>query len=89
MGIAKFVYLLCALMSMGCAAMLIRGYLKSRTRLLLVACFCFIGLAINNGFLFIDCVLMPDIDLSGSFWRSLLGAVSGSILLAGLIWELT
>lgn len=87
--IAKIVYLLCALASAGCAGMLVRGYLTSRTRLILLASLCFAGLAINNVFLFVDLVVLPETNLSGNFWRNLIGAFSGGVLLVGLIWELT
>jgi len=87
--IAKVVYLLCALGSISCAILLIRGYLENRTKLLLWSCLCFAGLAVNNAFLFIDVVILPDMDLFGTFWRNLIGAASGAILLYGLIWELT
>lgn len=89
MEIDKIVCLLCALMSFGCALALVRGYLKDRTTLLLWSSLCFVGLALSNSFLFFDLVLYPEMDLWGSFWRALLTAISGSLLLYGLIWELT
>lgn len=87
--IAKVVYLLCALGSFTCAIMLVRGYFTTRTKLLLWSSLCFVGLAINNAFLFVDVIVFPDVDLFGTYWRNLIGAVSGGILLGGLIWELT
>ena len=60
---AETVYLLCALTSVVCATMLIRGFLKSRVRLLLWASICFIGLACNNVLLFADFVVFPGIQL--------------------------
>lgn len=87
--INKVVYLLCAIASTGCAGMLIRGYLARKTRLLLWASLCFVGLALNNAFLFIDLAMLPQVELSGTFWRNLMGALSGAALLGGLIWELT
>jgi len=86
---AKLVYLLCALGSFSCALLLIRGYLSNRTKLLLWSSVCFVGLAVNNVFLFVDVIVFPDVDLFGTYWRNLIGAVSGGILLTGLIWELT
>ncbi len=87
--VAKVVYLLCALGSVGCAVLLIRGYLKDRTRLLLWSSLCFAGLACSNVFLFVDLAVFPELNLYGSLWRGILGAVSGALLLYGLIWELT
>ncbi|RYZ84647.1 MAG: hypothetical protein EOP06_17705 [Proteobacteria bacterium] len=86
---AEFVYLLCAVMSLICAAMLFRGFRMNRTNLLLWASASFALIAVMNVFLFLDLAIIPDVELQGSFWRNLLGAFSGTILLTGLIWELT
>lgn len=86
---AEAVYLLCAVLSLGCAAMLLRGYLNSKSRLLLWSALCFGFIAANNTFLFIDLAMLPELDLHGPFWRNLLSASGGSVLLFGLIWELT
>lgn len=87
--VAKLVYLLCAVASVGCATMLIRGYRRDRTRLLLWSSLCFAGLALNNVLLFVDLVMFPEINVNGALIRSVLGAGSGVLLLYGLIWELT
>jgi hypothetical protein len=87
--VAEVVYMLCALMSFACAWMLFRGYRTSQTRLLLWASVSFALIAAVNIFLFVDLGLFPDIDLHGPLWRNFLGAISGSVLLVGLIWELT
>jgi Family of unknown function (DUF5985) len=82
---AESVYLLCALTSIACAALLWRGYRLSRTRLLFWSCLCFIGLALNNVLLLVDLVVVPDVDLS--LWRTTVGLVSLMILLIGLVRE--
>lgn len=82
---AEAVYLLCAATSIACAALLLRGYLRQRTRLLLWSSLCFVSLAANNALLFIDLIMVPGIDLS--LWRGLTGLVGVSLLLFGLIWE--
>lgn len=87
--IAKLVFLFCSLGSIACAVLLVRGYFKDRTRLLLWSGLCFVGIAINNTLLFIDLVMVPDLNFYGSLMRSGLSAASGGILLYGLIWELT
>lgn len=87
--IPEIVFLMCAMGSVGCATMLIRGYRRDRTRLLLWSSLCFAGLALNNVFLFIDLAMIPEVEINGAIWRGLIGAGSGSILLYGLIWELT
>jgi hypothetical protein len=79
------VYLLCAATSIVCAVLLFRGYRLSRTRLLFWASLCFVGLAINNVGLFIDLIVLPEIDL---FWWRTVPALGGMlILLYGLISE--
>jgi hypothetical protein len=65
---AETVYALCAVTSILCAVLLLRGYRISRTRLLFWASLCFVCLAINNVLLFIDLIVVPDIDLAS--WRS-------------------
>ncbi len=82
---AELVYMLCLLTSTACAALLIRSYVQTRTRLLLWSSLCFAGLAANNALLFVDRVLVPDVDLS--LWRSLVALISIAILVFGLIWD--
>ena len=80
---AEAVYLLCAATSIACGVLLLRGYHVSGTRLLLWAGFCFLGLAINNVMLFIDLIVLPDVDL---FWWRTAPALAGMlILMYGLI----
>lgn len=79
------VYLLCAATSMSCAALLLRGYRRQRTRLLLWSSLCFVLLALNNILLFIDLIVVTSTDLS--LWRSVTALAGVSILLFGLIWE--
>ena len=82
---AETVYVLCALTSMACAALLYRGYARGRARLLLWSSLCFAGLALNNILLFVDKVLLPDRDLSVPRTAA---AVAGLLLiLYGLIWD--
>jgi hypothetical protein len=82
---ATVVYALCALTSLACAVLLIRGYRESRARLLLWAALCFVGLATNNVLLFVDLGLVPELDLS--IWRSLPTLIGLSLLVYGLVWE--
>jgi hypothetical protein len=81
----ELVYVLCALTSMACAGLLFRAYRGNRTRLLLWSTLCFIGLALNNVFLFIDLVIVPDIDLR--LVRSGSALVGLTTLVIGLVWE--
>jgi hypothetical protein len=82
---AEAVYILCALTSLACAVLLLRGYGRSRTRLLLWSGLCFVGLAVSNMLLFVDLVIFPEGDLG--VWRSASALVGISTLLYGLIWD--
>lgn len=83
--VAELVYALCAATGLLCAVLLLRGYRASRTKLLFWASLCFAGLALNNVLLFIDLILLPQIDLF--VWRSVAALAGMSVLLYGLIWE--
>jgi hypothetical protein len=85
MTIAKAIYLLCAAASLVVALMLLRQYLKSRTRLLLWSLVCFTGLAANNVLVYIDLVVYTGVDLS--VYRSAAGAVAMAAMVYGLVWE--
>ena len=82
---AEAVYLLCALTSLFCAVLLARSYRRQRTRLLMWSTACFIGLAINNILLFVDLVLVPDVDLG--LLRSGTAFLAVGLLVIGLTWE--
>ena len=82
---ATLVYALCALTSLACAVLLLRGYARNRVRLLLWSGLCFTGLALNNIILLVDMRMVPTIDLS--VWRTLPALAGIVILLYGLVWE--
>ena len=77
-------YVLCFLTSLLCAALLLRGYLRSRSRLLLWSGLCFCGLALNNLVLVFDRAT-PSIDLSLA--RTLPALLGLLLLVYGLVWE--
>ena len=82
---AGAVYILCCLTSLACALLLFRGYRESGARLLLWAGLAFVGMALNNGLLFVDRILVPERDL---YLLRTLPVLSGLLLLLyGLIWE--
>jgi len=85
----EIVYMLCAVMSSVCAYLLFRGYRHGGQKLLLWTSLSFALFAANNIFLFFDLAIYPELNLHGPLWRNVLGAVSGFLLLFGLIWELT
>jgi hypothetical protein len=79
------VYLLCLLTSFAAMLLLLRAYGQNRSPLLLWSAIAFIGLAVNNLLLFVDVVLVPDVNL---LWvRQLSQVAAVSVLLYGFIWE--
>ncbi len=86
MRIADVVYLLCALTSFAAAALLARGYWRSRTRLLLWSSLCFAGLALSNFLLVLDLTLFPG-DLELFVIRQVPALIGLALLLYGLIWD--
>ncbi len=82
---AEAIYLLCALTSLTCAALLVRSYLATRVRLTLWSALCFIGLALNNVMLYVDLVVVPGTDL---WLLRTVPAVAGiGVLVGGLVWD--
>jgi hypothetical protein len=79
------VYLLCFATSLLCVILLFRSYIRSRSRLLFWSALCFIGLAANNLFLFVDLVMLPMVDLLPLRHLSTLAAIA--VLVYGFIWE--
>jgi hypothetical protein len=79
------VYILCAAMSLLCTGLLLRAYMRNKTKLLFWCAIGFAGLALENVVLFIDLVVLPTTDLSlirhGAALMSLL------CMLYGLIWD--
>lgn len=86
---AEAVYLLCALASVVCALMLLRAYRRTQMRLLLWSGLSFAALCINNVLLFIDLVLIPDIDIGLVPIRLAIALGGVVLLLYGLIWDAT
>ena len=84
---ATAVYILSALISLASAALLLRSYARTRSSLLFWAGLCFVGLSLNNLMLFVDKVLVTDVDLST--WRALPALVGMLLLVYGLVAEET
>jgi hypothetical protein len=84
--VAEAVYILCALTSIVCAVLLLRGYRATRTRLLFWVSLCFVFLALNNVIMYIDLVVLPaQVDL---FWyRNAAALIGMAVLVFGLTWE--
>jgi hypothetical protein len=88
---AEAVYVLCALTSLACAVLLMRGYLRTRARLLLWSSLCFVCLTLNNLLLFADKVVFPEVSnvlgVPFAIWRAAVALLGLGLLLFGLIWE--
>jgi hypothetical protein len=79
------VYVICALTSLSCALLLLRGYWQRGPRLLLWSSLCFFGLTVDNVILFIDLVVFPEINLL--MLRNLSALAGLFLLIYGLTWD--
>jgi hypothetical protein len=82
---ATLVYVLCALTSLACALLLLRGYRQSGARLLAWSGLFFVGLFLNNVLLIIDLRIVPQVNLA--VIRLVPALVGVILLLYGMIWE--
>lgn len=83
---ATAVYTLCAVLSLACAAVLLRAWRASRSRLLLWSGLCFGWLAVSNVLLFFDLAIIGEAtDLRWA--RSATFLAGTATLLGGLIWD--
>jgi hypothetical protein len=57
------VYVLGTLTTLLCAVLLLRRYAQSRAKLLFWSGLCFAFMTASNGLLFVDLVMLPQIDL--------------------------
>jgi len=79
-----FIYLLCLFTSAACTWLLVSAYFRRRQSLLLWSAVCFGLLAVNNFLVFVDLILLPQVDLSLA--RSLTALLAGIVMLGSLIW---
>jgi hypothetical protein len=79
------VFFLCMIASALCMALLIRAWRRSGTALLLWSSLCFVFLALNNLLVFLDIVILPEMNLLPL--RQLASLAAVSVLLVGFIWE--
>jgi hypothetical protein len=85
MSLGTVVYLLCLLTSAVCAFLLVRSYLRQREPLLLGTSLCFILLALNNLFVVMDILVLPDLDLRALRQAASLAAVC--VLIYSFVWR--
>lgn len=83
---AQLVYVLCALTSSLCAFLLLRQYLRARSPLLFWSAICFVTMTLANILLFVDLVLVPQMDLA--IVRGSVSALASCFMLYGLITTL-
>jgi hypothetical protein len=83
--VAEIVYVLCALTSLACAVLLLRGWRRSRARLLLWSGVCFVGFFVNNLLLLVQ---LPGMSLeTQEAWRILPALLGALALIYGLVME--
>jgi hypothetical protein len=80
------VYFLCFVSAGLCCYLLFNAFQRRRERLLLWSGLCFCLLAVNNLLVFVDLILLPDINLVPLRSVTALGAIG--VLLYGFIWEI-
>ena len=79
------IYVLCFLTAALCTGLLLRGYRRSGTRLLLWVGLCFGFLSLNSLAVILDLLLFPAGDLQ--LLRHGASLLAVGTLLVGLIWE--
>lgn len=79
------VFLLCAATALISGLMLLRSYKRTRVRLLLWCGLFFLALVLENLLVFVDLILVPDVDLE--LVRSSVALTGVTMFLYGLIWE--
>lgn len=77
-----FVYALCALTSLLCFGLLLRQHRRSPSRLALRSSIAFLCFAVANLILFIDLIVLPQVDLK--LWRNIATLIGALILLFAL-----
>lgn len=80
------VYILCFVTSGACAYLLARNYQRTGTRLLMWSALCFGLLALNNAVVFIDAVVIAEVNLA--IVRLGVSFAAVAVLLFGFIWDL-
>lgn len=79
------IYLLCFATSVACAWLLLRGFVRTRARLLFWSGLFFLCMGVNNLVLVLDMHVFPMYDLMLA--RVLPALVGAALLLFGLVWE--
>lgn len=80
---SSFVYALCALTSFVCCGLLLRHYRREQGKLLFYSAIAFFCFAIANVLLFIDLIVLPQVDLR--LLRNAVNLIGVSILVFAII----
>jgi hypothetical protein len=83
MRLESVVYVLCALTALVAAVLLLRGFTRSRAVLLLWCGLFFVAMTLENLLLFVDLVIVPEVDLELS--RHTIALVGTVLLVLGLV----
>jgi hypothetical protein len=82
--VAGAAFVLCAVTSLVCLALLVRSYRVGRTRLVLWCAICFAGLAVTNVLLAVNELIVPSVHMH---WRGIPATVGLWSLVYGLVRE--
>jgi hypothetical protein len=82
---ATLFYALCTVTAALCAWLLLRGYCRSRYKLLLWGGLCFAGLTVNNALVVADKLVFPEVNLYTL--RLVVALLAMLVLLYGIIWD--
>jgi hypothetical protein len=80
------VYVLCSVTALACGVLLLRGYRRSRSRLLLWCGLFFLFMTAENAVLFLDLVVLAD-DANLLPVRRAVGLGGVIVLMYGLVWD--
>jgi len=82
---AFVVYALGFFITLTCAVLLLKAYVRVRSRLLFWSGLCFVGLTLSNALLVVDLIFVPEVSLY--VWRLATAAAAMLVLVFGLVWE--
>ncbi len=82
---AAAVYIVAAVTCLTCMVLQVRGYRRSKVRLLLWSALFFGALTVDNVILFFDLSVYPEANLA--VWRHAATLTGLCLLLFGLIWD--
>ena len=83
---AAFVYIMCTGTSATCAALLLREYRRTASRVLLWCGVAFVGFTVSNALVFTDFILVPSMNLGTV--RAVANWIATTVLVVALVWDL-